>query len=176
VPAVRSLRSAAVALALVAAACDGDGGATTGPEAFCERLRDAQAELVPVTDPASARATADRFASLSDAAPEEIRPEWDQLTELFRTVAALDPTDPTFRDTVLAETGRTITAAAEVNAWVQQRCGLDLTAASLTPLTPPTSAPPGATSPTSAAPGATTVPSTTAGGTVPVVPVETSPP
>lgn len=161
---------------LVAAACDGDGGATTGPEAFCERLRDAQAELVPVTDPASARATASQFASLSDAAPEEIRPEWDQLTELFRTVAALDPSDPTFRDTVLAETGRTITAAAEVNAWVQQRCGLDLTAASLTPPTsPPTSVAPGATSPISVVPGATTLPSTaTPGSTVPVVPVPTS--
>lgn len=165
---------------LVAAACDGDGGAATGPEAFCERLREAQTELVAVTDAASADATADRFASLSDAAPEEIRPEWDQLTELFRTVAALDPTDPTFRDTVLAETGRTITAAAEVNAWVQQRCGLDLTAASLTPLTAPTSVPPGATSvapgattPTSVAGGATT-PSTASGSTVPLVPVPTS--
>ncbi len=161
---------------VVAAACDGDGGATTGPEAFCERLRDAQAELVAVTDPASAGATADRFASLSDAAPEEIRPEWDQLTELFRTVAALDPTDPTFRDTVLAETGHTITAAAEVNAWVQQRCGLDLTAASLTPLAPPpTSIAPGAPTLTSIAPGATTLPSTaTPGSTVPVVPEPTS--
>jgi hypothetical protein len=162
---------------MVAAACGGDGAATTGPDAFCERLREAQTELVAVTDAASAGATADRFASLSDAAPEEIRPEWDQLTELFRTVAALDPADPTFRDTVLAETGRTITAAAEVNAWVQQRCGLDLTAASLTPLTAPPSVAPGATTPSSVVDGATTLPSTaTPGSTVPVVPVPTSTP
>lgn len=162
-PAVRSLRSAAAALVVVIAACDGDGGAATGPEAFCQRLREAQPELVAVTDPASAGSTATRFASLSDYAPEEIRPEWDQLTELFRTVAALDPADPTFRDTVLAEAGRTITAAAEVNAWVQQRCGLDLTAASLAPLTP------------SVAPGATTLPSTaTPGSTVAVVPLPPS--
>lgn len=152
---------------VVIAACDGDGRAATGPEAFCQRLREAQPELAAVTDPASAGATARRFASLSAYAPEEIRPEWDQLTELFRTVAALDPTDPTFRDTVLAETGRTITAAAEVNAWVQQRCGLDLTAASLTPLTPP---------PASVAPGGTTLPTASPGSTVPVVPLPTTTP
>jgi hypothetical protein len=160
------LRSLAAVVAVVAAACNGDGGAAAGPEAFCERVREATPELTAVSDPAGAGATANRLASLGEQAPEAIRPEWDQLTELFRAVARLDPAAPGFRDAVLAETGKAATAAGEVNGWVQRNCGIDLTAESLAGITPtsPTSAPGAPTSTPSAPP---------AGSTVPVVPVPT---
>ena len=162
----------AVTLAVAAAACAGDADRVEGPQSFCDRLRDARVELVAVGvgDPASAVATAERLGELASVAPADIHEEWRQLTEFFRTVGTLDPTDPGFRAAVLAEVGRTVTAAAEVTSWVQQRCGLDLTTESLAVLTPapsPTSAPPATVTPAppTETPGAGPTPSTSPAGT-----------
>lgn len=119
----------------VLAGCSGDDPQTSSGEPFCDELRVSGLTTLEITDVAGATATAQRFERLAPRVPAEIRDEWGSLTELFRTVGNLDPADPGFRTAVLAEVGRTVTAASEVTSWAQRRCDLDLSAGA-TPTAP----------------------------------------
>lgn len=149
-PPGRRRRSGAGALAIaltvgiaLGSGCSGDAPPPQGAEPFCDELRASGLVAMEIVDPAGATATAARFEQLGPSVPVDIRDEWRRLTELFRTVGSLDPTDTGFRADVLAEVGRTTTAATEVTSWVQRRCDVDLTAAAAPAAPAPATAPTG---------------------------------
>jgi hypothetical protein len=101
-----------------------------------------------VVDVKTAETAAQQYVALDGLAPEAIRVEWHELTELVQTAAKLDPGSADARTALVQQAYASAPAAATVTAYAKSTCGVDLTA----PVTaPPTTAAPAAT-PTTAPP------------------------
>ncbi|HEY1278466.1 MAG TPA: hypothetical protein VGF22_02250 [Acidimicrobiales bacterium] len=144
----------AAVLAVVAlAACS---SSSRGQDAFCKRLtRDRDALVTGVVDAKTADTAAQQYVALDGLAPEAIRVEWHQLTQLVQTAARLDPGSADARRALVQQAYESAPAAATVTQYAKSTCGVDLTA----PVTPPpTTAAPTTAAPTTAAPAPTAAP------------------
>jgi len=146
----------AVATVMALAACS---SSSRGQDAFCQRLtRDRDALVTGVIDAKTAETAAQQYVALDGLAPEAIRVEWHQLTQLVQTAAKLDPGSAAARQALVQQAYESAPAAATVTQYAKSTCGVDLTA----PVTaPPTTAAPApaataAPAPTTAAPAPTT--------------------
>jgi hypothetical protein len=151
-PVPRTAVVACIAGAVVAvAACS---SSSRGQDAFCERItRDRDRLVTGVVDAKTAETAAKQYVALDGLAPEAIRVEWHQLTELVQTAAGIDSASSDARNALVQQAYATAPAATKVTQYVKSTCGVDLTAPVTPPPTPapPTTAPP-APAPT-AAPG-----------------------
>ena len=136
----RSLIVAVAAAALALVAC-GSKGPSVG--AFCDTVRADQSTLVgtPSTTPGGGTTTADaagtvrRYQEVGKVAPEAIRDEWRQLTDLMVQAAAADPTKPDDQTKLTEAAYAASKAAATVTTYVQSTCGVVLG-----PVAPPSTA------------------------------------
>jgi hypothetical protein len=137
------------------AACS---SSSRGQDAFCQRLtRDRDSFVTGVVDAKTAAAAAQQYVALDGLAPEAIRVEWHQLTQLVQNAAKLNAGSADARSALVQEAYESAPAATTVTQYVKSTCGVDLTA----PVTaPPTTAAP-APAPTTAAPARTAAPAPT---------------
>jgi hypothetical protein len=149
----RALLAGAV---LALAACS---GSSRGQDAFCSRLqRDRDSLITGVVDAKTAEAAAKRYAALDGLAPEAIRVEWHQLTELVQTAADLDPASTDERTALVNQAYSSAPAAARVTQYAQATCGVTL-------------APPAVATPTT-----TAAPAPAPSAPAETAPAETAPP
>ena len=147
-PVPRTAVVACIAGAVVAvAACS---SSSRGQDAFCTRITlDRDTLVTGVVDAKTAETAAKQYVALDGLAPEAIRVEWHQLTELVQTAAGIDSASADARNALVQQAYATAPAATKVTQYVKSTCGVDLTA----PVTaPPTTAPPTTASPTTPAP------------------------
>ncbi|HKA03501.1 MAG TPA: hypothetical protein VKD67_04200 [Acidimicrobiales bacterium] len=126
-----------------------------GQEAFCNRLQRERDTLVTgVVDAKTADAAAKRYVALDGLAPEAIRVEWHQLTQLVQSAARLDGGSADARRALVQEAYASAPAATKVTQYAKSTCDVDLTA----PVVQPTAATTGttATAVTTATPAPTT--------------------
>jgi hypothetical protein len=130
-----------------------------GQDAFCNRLqRDRDTLVTGVVDTKTADAAAKQYVALDGLAPEAIRVEWHQLTELVQTAADMDSGSADARNALVQQAYASAPAAATVTQYAKSTCGVDLTAPVVAPTTvaPTTVAPPA-----TVAPAPTTAPAAT---------------
>jgi len=147
---------------MTVAACS---SSNRGQDAFCQRLtRDRDALVTGVVDAKTAETAAKQYVALDGLAPEAIRVEWHQLTELVQTAARLDPGSADARSALVQQAYESAPAAAAVTQYAKSTCGVDLTAAVTAPPTTAATAPAvtPAPTPTTAAPAAPAPTPTTA--------------
>jgi hypothetical protein len=160
--AVTASVAGAVAAVVSMAALTACSSSSRGQDAFCQRLtRDRDALVTGVVDAKTAETAAQQYVALDGIAPEAIRVEWHQLTQLVQNAAKLDPGSADARRALVQQAYDSASAAATVTQYAKSTCGVDLTAPVTAPPTtaPPTTAAP-APAPTTAAPAApTTAPS-----------------
>jgi hypothetical protein len=150
----RTAVAACIAGAVVAvAACS---SSSRGQDAFCKRItRDRDTLVTGVVDAKTAETAAKQYVALDGLAPEAIRVEWHQLTELVQTAAGIDSTSVDARTALVQQAYATAPAATKVTQYVKSTCGVDLTA----PVTaPPTTAAPAPTPTAAPDPAATPAP------------------
>ena len=141
--AVTASVAGAVAAVMAVAACS---SSSRGQDAFCQRLtRDRDALVTGVVDSKTAETAAQQYVALDGLAPEAIRVEWHQLTQLVQNAAKLDPGSADARRALVQQAYESAPAAATVTQYAKSTCGVDLAA----PVTAP---------PTTAAPAPTTAP------------------
>jgi hypothetical protein len=157
-------RSAVVAcLVGVVVAVGACSSSSRGQDAFCNRLqRDRDTLVTGVVDTKTADAAAKQYVALDGLAPEAIRVEWHQLTQLVQTAADMDGGSADARNALVQQAYASAPAAATVTRYAKSTCGVDLTA----PVVAPTTVAPAPTTgaPATAAPTPTTTAPAPAGG------------
>jgi hypothetical protein len=134
-----------VGLAWALVACGGNGGDRAGR--FCAEVKADQPTITAtVADPTGVEAVVDRFRALEQTAPLAIEDDWQVLTQLVETAAAISPGDAAARTRLVTAAHEADRSVQNVVGWVRSVCGVDLTlpaiAASTIPATaPPTTAP-----------------------------------
>jgi hypothetical protein len=128
----RSAAAACLAGAIVAvAACS---SSSRGQDAFCTRLtRDRDSLVTGVVDAKTADTAAQQYVALDALAPEAIRVEWHQLTELVQSAAQVDTGSADARSALVQQAYASAPAAAKVTQYAKSTCGVDLGR----PVTPP---------------------------------------
>jgi hypothetical protein len=150
----------------VAVAVGACSSPSRGQEAFCNRLqRDRDTLVTGVVDTKTAEAAAKQYVALDGLAPEAIRVEWHQLTELVQSAAELDSGSADARTALVQQAYASAPAATKVTQYAKSTCGVDLTA----PVVPPTTATTATTAapasaPTTAAPAPAPTTAAPAGG------------
>ena len=154
--AVTASVAGAVAAVMALAACS---SSSRGQDAFCQRLtRDRDALVTGVVDAKTAETAAQQYVALDGLAPEAIRVEWHQLTQLVQTAAKLDTGSADARQALVQQAYQSAPAAATVTQYAKSTCGVDLTA----PVTaPPTTVAPASAPTTAPAPTAAPTPAPT---------------
>lgn len=135
--------------ALGALGCSDDGGGD--PEAFCAGIQEITSieQLVGAPpaeqDPAtSLRAAGERLRDLSGDAPGEIAGDVRRLADAVETLAdaAADPDVGVAARLAELDREELTDAAADVEAYVRDECGVDLGGSTTTAVAPSTTAPP----------------------------------
>lgn len=89
--AVSMLGAAAVALSLTA--CGGDSGSD-----YCDELESVNDEFSAagdaMSDPEAMSDMVDSFQGIADAAPDDVKGDWDALVEAMSVMSEIDMTDP----------------------------------------------------------------------------------
>jgi hypothetical protein len=149
-----ALAACVVGVAVLVGACS---GSSRGEAAFCSRLQRDQATLVTgAVDAKSTADTAKNYAALDGLAPEAIRDQWHQLTQLVQSAAGIDASSTQARSALVEQAYAAQPAAQAVTAYAKTACGVDFTA----PVT--TAPPPPVPTTAAAAPATTATPATTA--------------
>ena len=107
----RSALAACVVGVVVLAACS---GSSRGQATFCTRLgKDRDTLITGAVDTKSTDDAAKNYEALDGLAPEAIRDQWHQLTQLVQAAAAIDATSAQAR-TALVEQAYAAQPAAQV--------------------------------------------------------------
>jgi hypothetical protein len=153
-----ALAACVVGAAVALVAC---GGTSRGQAAFCTRLeRDRDVLITGAVDAKSTDDAAKNYEALDGLAPEAIRDQWHQLTQLVQSAAGIDASSTEARTALVQQAYAAQPAAQAVTAYAKSTCGVDFTA-------PVTTAPPPTvptTAPATTAPPAASTPATSAGG------------
>ncbi len=129
-------RAVVACLAGVVAAVSACSGSNRGQAAFCNRLqRDRDTLVTGVVDTKTADATVQQYVALDGLAPEAIRVEWHQLTELVQTAAKLDSGSADARTALLQQAYASAPAATKVTQYAKSTCGVDFGAPAVAPTT-----------------------------------------
>jgi hypothetical protein len=136
-----------VGLAWALVACGGSGGDRAGR--FCAEVKADQPTITAtVADPTGVDHVVDRFRDLEQTAPLAIEDDWQVLTQLVETAAAIAPGDTAARTRFVTAAYEADRSVQNVVGWVRSVCGVDLTlpaiAASTAPATAPATTTPGA--------------------------------
>jgi hypothetical protein len=110
-----------------------------------------------MTTPAEIDTMLARYRALDERAPEEIRTEWHQITELLTSVATADVASKAQQNEQIKLAYGTAGAVKKVTAYVEKTCGVTFTL----PVAPQTTTPPVPQTPDTAATPEESQPATT---------------
>lgn len=91
--------------------------------------------LVPMTTPEQINATLKRYRDLDELAPEEIRDQWHELTDLIVKSAASDLSTSAQRDDLERLAYTTDKSVKAVVKYSKESCGVDFSPAGEPPAT-----------------------------------------
>lgn len=109
------------------AACGGDAGGASA-ERFCGEIDEHRDQLTDpqITSAAGVDALLELYREIADLAPLAIEEEWRQLVSAYETASTFVPGDDESEQAALAAIYSSEEAAARVDRWLQENCGVDI--------------------------------------------------
>lgn len=111
------------ALAMSMAACGGDDS-----QEYCDLLEDSNnqfSELDP-TDPEAQDEVQGVLNDVVDAAPDEVRDDWELFADTYEEMVNIDPSDQEAMEALQERQGEFEEATARISEHAQEECDLDL--------------------------------------------------
>lgn len=117
---VSLLGAPAVALSLTA--CGGDS------DEYCELIREGDSQFANADpeDPEAQAEVRDLFKQIIDVAPDDIRGDWETLSNTYDAMINIDASDEEAMAELEASSAEFEAASTRINENVQQECDLDL--------------------------------------------------
>ena len=127
-PAARSTMRALGAAAAIAALVPACGSAANKGAAYCGNIEANLAELESpsIATTADIEATLGLYRSITAGAPLAVQPEWQTVVDNLETAATVDPKDPESMQRAADTARRSESAAARIQQYTQQSCGIDI--------------------------------------------------
>lgn len=116
----------ATAMALSLAACGGDSGS----DEYCDLLTSTEEKLSGLTpnpsDPDSMSEMSGALQEVADAAPDDIKGDWEKMTEAFEKIADIDLTNPDPSALEALSSDDLTTASENITKHAKEECGVDM--------------------------------------------------